>query len=206
MSPEATPLSNTAIAWEDRYQTGRTGWDLGAPAPPFVSLLATPTAPRPGRMAVLGAGRGHDALLFAAHGFEVIGFDLAPSAIAAATELAQQRRLSAQFWQRDIFALEPDLSGQFDYVLEHTCFCAIDPSQRSQYVQVVHQLLRPGGELLALFWAHQMAGGPPFGSTVAELHQHFTPYFEIRQFDRATNSVASRQGNEYLARLQRKSI
>lgn len=192
------------LDWEQRYQDGKTGWDLGQPAPPFVTLLQSVAGLEPGRMAVLGAGRGHDALLFADRGFEVVGFDLAPSAIAAATQAAKDRKLSAQFLQRDIFALEPEFAGQFDYVLEHTCFCAIAPELRPAYVKLVQWLLRPSGELLALFWAHSMPGGPPFGATVTELQQRFGGQFETVTFELATNSVPSRQGTEYLARFRRR--
>jgi SAM-dependent methyltransferase len=191
------------LDWEQRYQDGQTGWDLGDPAPPFVTLLQSVDAPAPGRMAVLGAGRGHDALLFADRGFEVVGFDLAPSAIAAATQAAQIRQISTRFLQRDIFALEPEFAGQFDYVLEHTCFCAIAPELRTDYVNLVKWLLRPGGELIALFWAHSMPGGPPFGTTVDELQQRFATRFELIAFELAINSVPSRQGAEYLARFRR---
>ena len=62
--------------------------DTGQAAPPFVSLLKSPQAPTPGTMAVLGSGNGHDALLFSGHGFEVVGFDFAPSAIANSTASA----------------------------------------------------------------------------------------------------------------------
>ncbi|MDX2230117.1 MAG: methyltransferase domain-containing protein [Leptolyngbyaceae cyanobacterium bins.349] len=195
----------SADHWEQRYQEGRTGWDLGAPAPPLVTLLHSQQAPKPGRIAVLGTGRGYDALLFAEQGFEVVGFDFAPTAIAAATQLAQERHLSAQFLQRDIFELGTEFAGQFDYVLEHTCFCAIAPDLRDAYVQLVYTLLRSGGELIALFWAHTMPGGPPFGSTVTELQQRFAPYFAIGHLERVINSVPSRQGAEYLARWQRRA-
>lgn len=188
--------------WEERYQEGRTGWDLGVPAPAFVGLLNLGQAPRPGRIAVLGSGRGHDALLFAEKGFDVVGFDFAPSAIAAATQAAQQRNLTAQFFQRNIFELVPEFAHCFDYVLEHTCFCAIAPEQRSEYVKLVHALLRPDGELIALFWAHNMSGGPPFGVTVDELQELFMPYFEFLSFEQADNSVANRS-DEYLARLRK---
>jgi SAM-dependent methyltransferase len=127
---------------------------------------------------------------------------VAPSAIASATQLAQQRNLPARFLQRDLFHLEPEWMGYFDYVLEHTCFCAIAPDLRSAYVNVVASLLRPGGELVALFWTHSMAGGPPFGSTPQELRDRFSPQFHIRLFEKASNSVESRRGEEYLARFQ----
>lgn len=195
----------SATFWEARYQSDTARWDLGQPAPPFVSLLASPAAPPPGRMIVLGMGRGHDALLFAQHGFEVTGVDFAPSAIAAAQASATARGLSLTTLQQDIFDLGEPLAGQFDYVLEHTCFCAIALEQRPAYVRLVHQLLKPTGELIALFWAHSMPGGPPFGTTPEEIRSLFTPYFVVDHLDPVTNSVASRANQEYLARFTKRT-
>ncbi len=187
--------------WENRYIEGTTGWDLGQAAPPFVSLLDSTAAPKPGKIAVLGSGSGYDALLFAARGFEVIGFDFAPSAIISATELAQNKGISTQFLQRNIFNLPAEFPHYFDYVLEHTCFCAIDPGDRPSYVKLVKSLLKPSGELLALFWAHNQAGGPPFGTTTTEIRQYFEPDFKINSLDLVNNSVPQRQGQEYLGRF-----
>lgn len=195
------PSALNAAFWEEKYQDGTTRWDLGQPAPPFVKFLASSEAPAPGRIAVLGAGRGHDALLFAEHGFEVAAFDFASSAIVAGQLAAQSRGLAVQFLQRDIFTLAAEFENSFDYVLEHTCFCAIDPDQRPAYVKVVQSILRPGGKLIALFWAHARPGGPPFGVTVPDLHQYFAPYFDFLSFDLAPDSVESRNGEEYLAYL-----
>ncbi len=187
--------------WENRYIEGTTGWDLGQAAPPFVSLLDLVAAPKSGKIAVLGAGSGYDALLFAQRGFEVIGFDFAPSAIASATQLAQSSSISAQFLQRNIFDLPAEFPHYFDYVLEHTCFCAIEPGDRPAYVKLVKSLLKPSGELIALFWAHNQPGGPPFGTTTAEIRQYFEPDFKINSLTLANNSVSQRQGQEYLGRF-----
>lgn len=195
----------SAEFWEGRYQEGTTRWNLGQPAPPFVTLLNSSDAPKPGRMAVLGSGHGHDALLFAAHGFEVVGFDFAPSAIEVATAAAQSRQLSAQFLQRDIFQLPEEFPHAFDYVLEHTCYCAILPKQRADYVQVVRSILRPQGELIALFWAHDRPDGPPFGTTAEELLQRFAPDFDVISITQPANSVDMRKGKEYLMRLRVRS-
>ncbi|NEQ27661.1 MAG: methyltransferase domain-containing protein, partial [Microcoleus sp. SIO2G3] len=178
--------------------------DLAQPAPPFVSLLDSPDAPKPGRMIVLGMGRGHDALLFGDRGFSVTGVDFAPSAIEAATAAAQSRGLKAEFLQRDIFDLLPEFAGQFDYVLEHTCFCAIALEQRPAYVNLVRSLLHRDGELIALFWAHDRSGGPPFGTSTAELHQLFGSAFDI-SLESVANSIAARQNEEYLGRLRVRS-
>ena len=187
--------------WENRYIEGTTGWDLGQAAPPFVGLLDSTAAPKPGKIAVLGSGSGYDALLFAQMGFEVIGFDFAPSAITSATALTQNSGISAQFLQRNIFDLPAEFPHYFDYVLEHTCFCAIEPRLRPAYVNLVKSLLKPQGELIALFWAHNQPGGPPFGVTTAEINQYFEPYFKINSLTLANNSVPQRQEQEYLGRF-----
>jgi SAM-dependent methyltransferase len=194
----------TSDFWEGRYQDGTTRWDLGQPAPPFVTLLNATDAPKPGRIAVLGAGRGHDALLFADRGFDVVGFDFAPSAIQEATIAARSHHLTAQFLQRDIFELGNEFANEFDYVLEHTCYCAIEPSQRSDYVRVVQTILRPAGELIGLFWAHSRPGGPPFGTTATEIKQQFVA-FEPILFTQPTNSIDSRKDEEYLVRFRLKN-
>jgi methyl halide transferase len=193
----------TATDWEQRYQDGRDPWDLGCPAPPFVHLLAA--APKPGRMAVLGCGSGQDARLFAAAGFDVVGFDFAPSAIARSRSAARDRGLSVQFLQRNIFELATEFPQGFDYVLEHTCFCAVDPALRAAYVQVVRQVLRPQGRLIGLFFTHSRAGGPPFGVTPQAVLDYFTPYFDPIVFQPAQDSIARRQGEEHLAIFQVRS-
>jgi SAM-dependent methyltransferase len=200
--PSPTPLN--AEAWERRYQEGNTGWDLGQPAPAFVHWLGSNQAPPPGKAVVLGAGRGHDALLFASHGFGVTAVDFAPSPLAALAHRAKSLGLDVQTLQQDIFDLVPEHQGQFDYVIEHTCFCALDPSQRDAYVDLVADLLTPDGELLAIFFTHSRPGGPPFGSTPEELRQRFSPRFEVLTLQSIPHSVPARQGEEHLARFRRR--
>lgn len=190
--------------WEARYQEGAARWDIGQPAPPFVKFLNSPGAPVDGRVAVLGCGRGYEALLFASRGFEVVGFDFAPSAIAAASRLAQAAGISARFLQRDIFDLVDEFTGYFDFVVEHTCFCAISPEKRPQYVRLVNSILRPGGILIGLFFTHSRAGGPPFGVTPAEIERYFSGDFDIISLAPAAESVPARQGEEHFALFRRK--
>jgi methyl halide transferase len=192
----------TSKAWEQKYQENQDRWDLGSPAPPLINLLDSAQAPRPGRIAVLGCGAGQDALLFANAGFDVVGFDFAPSAIERAITMAQARQLPAQFLQRDIFNLDAEFLDSFDYVLEHTCFCAINIELRPQYVQVVKSLLRPHGQLIALFYTHQKPDGPPFGVKPQAILADFAPHFNIVYFQPAKDSIARRQGEEHLGIFQ----
>jgi methyl halide transferase len=92
----------------------------------------------------------------------------------------------------------------FDYVLEHTCFCAIDPSRRSQYIQLVRQLLKPGGQLIGLFFTHSRPDGPPFGVTPTAILADFEPDFDRVMFQPAMDSIDRRQGEEHLAIWQLK--
>ncbi|MBW4495866.1 MAG: methyltransferase domain-containing protein [Oscillatoria princeps RMCB-10] len=190
--------------WEARYQEGAARWDIGQPAPAFVKFLNSPGAPVDGRVAVLGCGRGYEALLFASRGFEVVGFDFAPSAIAAASRLAQAAGISARFLQRDIFDLVDEFTGYFDFVVEHTCFCAISQDKRQEYVRLVNSILTPGGELIGLFFTHSRAGGPPFGVTPAEIEKYFAGDFDIISLAPPAESVPARQGEEHFALFRRK--
>ena len=81
--------------WESYYQTNVTPWDSGMASPPFKSYLESPQAVAPGKLAVLGCGKGNDCLLFATHEFEVTGFDFAPSAVAETKLKFQTAELSS---------------------------------------------------------------------------------------------------------------
>jgi methyl halide transferase len=201
-SPSPSPLSPEA--WERRYQEGTPRWDLGQPAPAFRALLQSADAPGRGSAIALGAGLGHDALLFAQHGFAVTAVDFAPSAIQALAQQTQAAHLPLTLLERDIFDLVPEFAGQFNYVVEHTCFCALDPSLRPAYAQLTADLLVPGGELLAVFFTHGRAGGPPFGVSATALGDLFEPYFEIITLEPAVVSVPSRQGEEHVGRFRRR--
>jgi SAM-dependent methyltransferase len=186
--------------WEQRYQEKSDKWDIGQAAPPFINLLESSILTL-GKVAVIGCGRGHDALLFAKYGFDVTGFDFSTTAISDAKSLTDSMGLTAKFLQRDIFELDREFLGEFDYVVEHTCFCAIAPSQREDYVKLVHSILKPKGELIALFWAHNREGGPPFGSSLEDIDRLFSTKFDTSKISPAINSIKSRVDEEYLARF-----
>ncbi|MCT0198975.1 methyltransferase domain-containing protein [Synechococcus sp. CS-1325] len=174
MHPEPLCPSLPAAAesfWNRRYREGGDGWELGQPAPPLSRFLRShPQAPQaPGRVLVPGCGRGHEAALLETLGFQAIGLDLSEVALSEARRLHGEARTSLQWLQADLFdrkALEAAglMAGSIKGIVEHTCFCAIDPGQRHDYIATVCRLLAPGGWLLALFWCHSRPGGPPWGS------------------------------------------
>ena len=189
---------NTPDFWEDLYARGGDGWELGRPAPPLADVLETTPPPR-GRVAVPGCGRGHDARLLAAQGYEVTGFDFAPAALAAARALAERERVAVTFESRDVFALGRELPHAFDGVWEYTCFCAIDPARRAEYVDVLRAILKRGATLLACFYPLRNGDdGPPFPVSRAEVERLLAPHFAILESAAPAVSIERRRGLEWL--------
>lgn len=181
--------------WEARYQTGDMPWEKGAPSPGLVDfLIENPLLPR-GKVCVPGCGTGHDILAWARAGFEVFGCDLAPSAVRLARERGAGAGLQARVEQCDF--LEDTPPERFDWLFEHTLFCAIDPGKRDDYVRAVVNWLKPGGQFLAVNYLIPDTDGPPFGTTRQELWQRFSPHFELVA-EKVPRSYPNRTGLELL--------
>jgi len=86
-------------------------------------------------------------------------------------------------------------------VVEHTCYCAIDPSTRDRYLTAIEGALKPGGVLLGLFYNHGRQGGPPFDTTEADVKSRFSS-FDFERFVRAPDSFPGRSGEEWEAVLR----
>jgi SAM-dependent methyltransferase len=181
--------------WETRYQTKDMPWEKGEPSPGLVDFLADhSTLPR-GTVAVPGCGTGHDVLVWARNGFQAVGFDIAPTAVQLAQERARSAGLDARIEQANFLADRPP--EQFDWIFEHTLFCAILPSERDQYVQAVQRWLKPRGHYLAVNYLICETEGPPFGTTREELWQRFSPHFELLE-EKVPRSYPNRTGLELL--------
>jgi SAM-dependent methyltransferase len=184
--------------WEDLYARGADGWEMGRPAPPLADFVETTPPPR-GRVAVPGCGRGHDARFLARHGYDVTGFDFSPAAVQAARTLARDEGVAATFEQRDVFGLGADHTHAFDGAWEYTCYCAIDPRRRDEYVRTLATIVKPGGWLLACFFPlRAAAAGPPFPVSRAEIGRRLAPHFRIARQLAPIRSARGRQGREWV--------
>lgn len=194
---------NTPQFWDGLYAAGGDGWELGRASPPLVDFVdATP--PGRGRVAVPGCGRGHDVRFLAARGYDVTGFDFSTAALTAARALARRDGVDVAFEQRDIFTLALDYAHAFDGVWEYTCFCAIDPARRSEYVRTMAAILRPGGWLLACFFPlRAQSAGPPFKVSTAEIRRLFSPTFRLERAFAPLRSARARQGREWMVLARR---
>ena len=175
-SPGADPL--TGLDWNRRYEEERTPWDQAGMTWGLASLLAEGRFPLqpPARIFVPGCGRGYDIVGLAECGFTLQGVDYARLAIEACEQMAQEAEVDEQveLLCSDLFDL-PDLpEAAFDAVFEHTCYCAIHPSQRPALMDLYDRALKPGGLFLGLmFPVRRREGGPPYSVQPEALTRDF---------------------------------
>ena len=188
--------------WEDNYQRHDTPWEKGAPSPALVDFLSV--EPVRGRVLVPGCGFGHDVRALAATADEVVGIDLAPSAVDGARSFPSVG--GERYELANLFELPEAMRGSFDWVWEHTCFCAIDPKMRTAYVEAVAGALKPGGQLLAIFYLDpgndNPDEGPPFGVSMAELDALFLPRFTLVREWLPARAYPGREGREWMRILK----
>ena len=211
--------------WEARYQTNDMPWEKGEASPGLVDFLAAHPELQRGTVGVPGCGTGHDVRVWARAGFTTVGYDIAPSAIRLSIERTTAAGLSAQFqlgdFLRDSLRGIGDSSGSlrtvagiprgkppqlFDWIFEHTLFCAIDPGERDDYVRAVLRWLKPDGQYLAVNYLIPDKDGPPFGTTTREeLWNRFSPHFDLLQ-EWVPRSYPNRTGLELMLWWRRKKL
>lgn len=187
--------------WEQRYEEGRTGWDIGSAAPAILSY-ADQLEDAAIRILIPGAGRGYEAEYLFIQGFsDLTVIDIARQPLQ---ELAMRIPTfpKARLIEGDFFTFD---GGPFDLILEHTFFCALPPEMRPEYVRKMHKLLAPGGKLAGLLFDFPLTeNGPPFGGSEEEYRKLFSPYFHVHVLERATNSIPPRAGNELFFIFEKK--
>ena len=109
---------------------------------------------------------------------------------------------SARFIQGNFLEDEP--IAKFDWIFEHTLFCAINPVHRDEYVQAVLRWLKPGGNYLAVNYFIPDKDGPPFGTDREEQIARFSPHFDLIE-DWVPRSYPNRVGLERMFWWRRKN-
>lgn len=142
--------------WDDAYREqgafeGPPPWNIGEPQPELAALIAAGKI----RSDVLDAGCGYAelSLALAAQGYTVVGIDLTPTAVAAATKAASARGLTtASFVQADITSFT-GFDGRFATVIDSTLFHSLPVEGRDGYLRSVHRAAAPGAQYYVLVFA-----------------------------------------------------
>lgn len=135
------------VLFDLRYRFGRPRWDTGITPPELVSFVGEGTPA--GRAIDLGCGTGTNVVYLARHGWDAVGVDFSPHAIALASRRARDAgvRESARFVVADATRL-PDLGPPFDLALDIGCLHSVPADGRAQYAAGLAARLRAGGTYL----------------------------------------------------------
>ncbi|MEO8539728.1 MAG: methyltransferase domain-containing protein [bacterium] len=135
----------------------------------------------------LGCGPGHTALACARKAARVIGIDVTPEMIVAATALANQRSLNnCEFRVGNVEAL-PFVTGSFDVVTSRVS--AHHYSNPTQALSEAFRVLKPGGLML-------------ISDTVAPEDPALDTFFNTLEFLRDSSHVRNYRGSEWMRMLK----
>jgi SAM-dependent methyltransferase len=179
-------MSSEVMDWDGAYRgeaefDGPPPWNIGEPQPELAALIEAGMF----RSDVLDAGCGFAelSLELAARGYTVVGIDLTPTAIAAATNAAAERGLSnASFVRADITSFT-GYDGRFNTVVDSTLFHSLPVEGRDGYLSSVHRAAAPGASYFVLVFAKgafpaEMETGPNEVDE-DELREAVSRYWEI---------------------------
>lgn len=187
--------------WQNRWQTGETGWDIGYASPPITTYFEK--VDRTAKVLIPGCGNGWEGEYLYKQGFiNLTLLDIAPKAIEAMQKRMQDAPMG-MIMPGDFF----ELDDQYDYIIEQTFFCALHPSLRDEYVQKAASLLTDNGKLVGVLFDTDFGfDHPPFGGTKEIYKQHFQQSFEILHLSPCNNSIGPRKGKELFIEARRKEI
>ncbi len=173
--------------WDSRYRDGVTPWDAGRVPARLVTWLRA--QPKGRRVLVPGCGSGYEVRQFAEHGDDVLGIDFADAAIERARKLALPVR------KADFFTLD---EPPFDVVYERTFLCALPRQTWPDWSARIPEVVRLGGVLAGFFFFDDNQRGPPFGTSMARLHELLDAAFTLEEDEAipAEQSVPVLSGKE----------
>lgn len=186
MSPEFL----SAGYWNEKYLSNQTGWDIGSVSTPLKEYFDQLTDKHI-RILIPGGGNSYEAGYLLEQGFTDI-------TIVDISKVVTDQ-VSKKFTDPSIHILTGDffdLQGEYDLIVEQTFFCALDPSLREKYVQNVKRLLSDSGKLAGLLFNRNFETNPPFGGSMEEYRQLFSPALRIMVLKECYNSIPARAGSE----------
>lgn len=186
--------------WDQLWKTNDTGWDLKQVSPPLKHYFDAMTCKNKSIL-IPGCGNAYEAEYLLKNGFNnVTVIDISP------TLCNQIIKKYKKFAGKQLTIICGDFfkhSGQYDFIIEQTFFCALEKNRRKEYAEKMHALLKPTGILAGLLFNKEFEKNPPFGGNITTYKKLFKPAFEILQMKTTQLSVAPRLGAELFFEMKR---
>ena len=163
--------------WFASIYEGDAPWDIGGPQPALVELISGLPLLEP--VLDLGSGSGDHAIWIAQQGFDVVGLELIPSAVALskrrASSLTKDIAGKVEFVVGD--ALHPGTLGrEFGSIVDSGFYHLFEPDVCERFASELKSALTPGGRYYILAFAIDFPiPDVPRGITEAELSRNFSP-------------------------------
>jgi SAM-dependent methyltransferase len=136
-------------------------WNMESPPKALVELVNTGLV-QPCKAIDMGCGAGNYAIYLASLGFDVLGVDISPSAIALAEAAAKKKGVTCRIVAADVLGGLPEITETFEFAYDWSLLHHVFPLSRKRYAETVCRLLAPGGKYLSVCFSEQDAG---FGGT-----------------------------------------
>lgn len=171
------------LAWQERWSSGRTGWDQGGAHPALRLLISHAKRegglPEAASFYSAGAGRAHSEAVLAQVGYQVRAVDLSREAIDWARN-AYSSVGGLELRVGDFFDIPDDERESFDAVYDRAMLCAVGPDVRPSYVKSMRDRLKPGGLFCGiLFRKVKGESFPPYPVDEAEAMRLFAADFQL---------------------------
>lgn len=183
-------LNLDAEYWNNRYLDKSHRWDIGFPSPAITNYFDK-IQDKNVSILIPGCGSAYEGEYLIKNGFTNV-------TLLDVSEESQKRFLKRvpdfeNFFIGDFFKLDT----KFDYIIEQTFFCALNPVLRKEYVTKMSELLVNNGKLVGLmFNAELYSDHPPFGGFKEEYLELFKTKFKHIKMDMTTESIEERLGRE----------
>ncbi len=184
--------------WDERYKTQNSGWDIGYPSPAICKYFDNKDTSK--KILIPGCGNAYEGEYLFNNGFKNITL-LDYSETSKQNFLNRVPGFNEKNYVIDGFF---EHKGSYDFIVEQTFFCALDPSLREKYAKKMHELLAPGGQLIGLLFDDPLyEDHPPYGGNKEEYLSYFSPLFSEVKMTPCHSSIPERSGRELFIILKK---